>query len=359
MSADTAEPLRGALALALGGFSAPDSETPAAITLGARRSRGFGRCRVDNWTLREYDLHTPADLLAWVALDHTDWHDQPAVRSGEAPVVLPPNVASNVGKDRRRRFVVTACFALEGGMLIRSPDPLTDTGDQQPDAVHLRSRRNGEAKPILPGTSLSGALRARATRILNTLLHGQPKAEQRAEAFIDCMFGQDMHRDNVRQKDLKPTASRLVVEEREIDKEQRGAWLVQNRVSIDRFTGGAYDTALFAEAPYVGGDVAVSLVLQQPYLQADDAKQEQQQQAQAGLLLLLLKDLWTGDLPLGGTSSIGRGRLRGISATIQSETGDTWELRSPTDNPTTVAIHTESKHGLDDYVAALQKEFQL
>ena len=31
-------------------------------------------------------------------------------------------------------------------------------------------------------------------------------------------------------------------------------------------------------------------------------------EAQAGLLLLVLKDLWSGDLPLGGESSVGRGR---------------------------------------------------
>ncbi len=35
-----------------------------------------------------------------------------------------------------------------------------------------------------------------------------------------------------------------------------------------------------------------------------------------GLLLLVLKDLWTEDLPLGGESSVGRGRLRGQKATL-------------------------------------------
>jgi hypothetical protein len=34
-------------------------------------------------------------------------------------------------------------------------------------------------------------------------------------------------------------------------------------------------------------------------------------------LLVLLKDLWTGDLPLGGESGVGRGRLRGLSATLE------------------------------------------
>ena len=37
---------------------------------------------------------------------------------------------------------------------------------------------------------------------------------------------------------------------------------------------------------------------------------------EAGLALFLLKDLWTGNLPLGGEKSIGRGYLQGISAKI-------------------------------------------
>ncbi len=38
--------------------------------------------------------------------------------------------------------------------------------------------------------------------------------------------------------------------------------------------------------------------------------------AQIGLVLLLLKDLWTGDLPLGGEISVGRGRLTGKNAVL-------------------------------------------
>jgi hypothetical protein len=43
---------------------------------------------------------------------------------------------------------------------------------------------------------------------------------------------------------------------------------------------------------------------------------QQPTDAEIGLLLLLLKDLWTGDLPLGGEISVGRGRLQGIIARL-------------------------------------------
>jgi hypothetical protein len=97
--------------------------------------------------------------------------------------------------------------------------------------------------------------------------------------------------------------------------------LVQNRIAIDRFTGGAYHGALFSEQPIFGSDetrLTLELELRQP------------KKAEIGLLLLLLKDLWTSDLPVGGESSIGRGRLQGIKATmirqIPGEAVQTWTI---------------------------------
>ena len=55
-----------------------------------------------------------------------------------------------------------------------------------------------------------------------------------------------------------------------------------------------------------------------------------------GLLLLLLKDLWTGDLPLGGEISVGRGRLRGRSATLiwkRAEQTEEWRIERAGDDP--------------------------
>lgn len=47
------------------------------------------------------------------------------------------------------------------------------------------------------------------------------------------------------------------------------------------------------------------------------------------MLLLLLKDLWTGDLPLGGEASVGRGRLSGQRAELNWR-GETWVIQAGT-----------------------------
>jgi CRISPR/Cas system CSM-associated protein Csm3 (group 7 of RAMP superfamily) len=163
--------------------------------------------------------------------------------------------------------------------------------------VHLS---NHKGEPIIAGTSITGALRSRTHRILN-LFHNAATTRQR----INDLFG-------VFGKDLRvtenPSASRLLVEETVIEEPQFD--LVQNRVAIDRFTGGAKDSALFNEQPVFGRNkdktrLHVNLTIHNPKPQ------------DIGLMLLLLKDLWTGDLPLGGEASVGRGRLRGQTVHMQ------------------------------------------
>jgi len=75
-------------------------------------------------------------------------------------------------------------------------------------------------------------------------------------------------------------------------------------VAIDRFTQGVVPTALFDEQPYVGGTVHLRFELRNP------------RDGEIGLLLLVLKDLLTGQLPIGGTSSVGRGVLVGRRMTM-------------------------------------------
>jgi CRISPR/Cas system CSM-associated protein Csm3 (group 7 of RAMP superfamily) len=143
---------------------------------------------------------------------------------------------------------------------------------------------------VLSGTSLAGVLRHRAERIVNTL--------GKHQAIVKDLFG------FVEEDSKQAKASRLAVHESVIE---NTADLVQNRIAIDRFTGGAYHGALFSEQPIFGSDetrLTLELELRQP------------RKAEIGLLLLLLKDLWTSDLPVGGESSIGRGRLQGLKATM-------------------------------------------
>ena len=69
------------------------------------------------------------------------------------------------------------------------------------------------------------------------------------------------------------------------------------------------------------------------------------------MLLLLLKDLWTGDLPLGGESSIGRGRLRGLEAKLCDQENVIAEFKG---NGPQVQLVAGDRTALNDDVAALK-----
>ena len=265
------------------------------IRLGKRKRRGFGRCRVKDWCVDRYEVSTPAGMIAWLECRPSD--------TKRGPNIAPLLGVCLDGLEEPASCRLTGTFTITGSLLIRSK-----AGEPNaPDFVHLRSRRHETEVPVVSGTSLAGAIRARALRIANTM-HGS------GPAIIENLFG------NADKTGYK--ASRLWFEESVID---NCLDLVQSRIKIDRFTGGAYPGALFSEQPVFGrlacdSTVRLNLEIQQPT------------DSEIGLLLLLLKDLWTGDLPLGGESAVGRGRLKGKEAVLRLRRGKVLEEWAFLDN---------------------------
>ena len=265
-----------ALASALNAFSHGGN------ALGAKRSRGLGRVRA-TWAVRRFDLESSDGWMAWVRSDHADpigvSPTQSCIRdvlNGAAPAELTPLALLG---DTRRRVVLDLELILTHDILVRSPG----TEPEAPDVSHLSSG----GKPVLPGTSLAGVMRAQATRIAKLVRSRQDDADR----WIDRLFGP-------RFQGQRPPpghqlhASRVWVGEAIIEgaRAQR-----QTRIAIDRFTQGVVPTALFDEQTEVGGRAVIRLELRNPAA------------GELGLILLVLKDLLGGRLPVGGTSSVGRG----------------------------------------------------
>ena len=262
------------------------------IMLGGRKRRGYGACQVEDWQVHRYDMSDKNDILRWLEKDET--HPRPG-----GTLVEMLDISGQPGLLTADTCHLSATFDIVTSLLIRA----TSANSKDPDMVHLR---NAAGQSIVSGTSLAGALRAQASRILRTL-----RTDAQTKTFIDNLFGREM---DDRHK-VKPHASRLWVREAEI--EPAIADRVQSRVKIDRFTGGSYPAALFDQLPVFGGRVTLDLTVQSP------------SDADVGLLLLLLKDLWTGDLPLGGEASVGRGRLSGQRAELNWR-GETWVIQAGT-----------------------------
>lgn len=325
---DNETALRRGLASALTGLQ----DNPAGGGVGARTARGFGRAAVKSWALTTYDLETREGLLAWIGAGQDTTEPLASYTRGPDISSL---LASGQVCDARSWFSISASLALDGPLLVAaSGAPTVQVGA---DAVHIRSFRpkaNDEAGgdgpvPILPGASLGGVIRGRALRIARTVSGNVAGPSQK---LVGDMFG------SVSQ------ASRVRLEEHQITRAPHED-LVQNRIRIDRFTGGTSPGALFNEQPVSGESATVQLGLRL----INPVPEE------IGLLLLVLKDLWTGDLPVGGGASVGRGRLRGNSARMEHREPDgachRWTVAAGDDG----RLQGDDLAGLEDYVAALHR----
>lgn len=270
------------------------------IRLGARTRRGYGRGEVESWKIHDLKMCNPEDVMAWL-------RDDPWSRP-ESNLKPEP-----LHTDQQRYFRIEADFQLRTSLLIRS-----SSGDPEaPDMIHLQS----DGEPVLPGTSFAGAFRHRATLIANTICW--------ANDAVDKMFGYVYEDKGTNKQKTDAQASRVWIEE-QLVKNVRYQW--QDRVAIDRFTGGSLEGALFNEKPVYplsldeiakkesSSNLRLILTLEEP------------EEAEIGLLLLTLRDFWSGHAALGGETSNGRGTLQGIKAkliyknTDDPNNTDEWQL---------------------------------
>lgn len=310
------------------------------IRLGARKRRGYGRCQVENWAVSHYNLTEPGDLCAWLETPTTA--HRPDANTGKIASAL--KVSADT-RDERSQFAIHSTFNLDdSSLLIRSGFGRADAG---PDMEHLHAvNKDGNRLPVIPGTSWGGVIRHRALRIAKTIADDDESAEMRAGCIVSRLFGWMPERENDQRSHSTSTkkpgeASKVTFDETII---MNGQSLYQTRVRIDRFTGGAFETALFEQAPVYGKhNTTVGF-----HVQVRDPSS-----SEMGLLLLVLKDLWTGDLPVGGEASVGRGRLQGIKATVDTPDESRFQLRQGEEM---LGLTTTQQETLQGYVDALWTE---
>lgn len=204
-----------------------------------------------------------------------------------------------------------------------------------------------EAQLLIPGTSIRGALRSRASRIARTVLAAKNKLstfashdlhEQIAAEpnLVRYMFGSTEYRGAVTVYDCLST--------------ERGKRIEVTHNAIDRWTGGVIDGGLFTEAVYLGTKwepIRIDIDLRQllnnieaekgpeddgTTVGADEAgvgseDREQPKPTHADyahaayvLLGLVLAELSAGTLPLGSRSTRGLGQV--VLSTIEVEGAD-------------------------------------
>lgn len=301
----------------------------AGISVGAITAKGFGKMRSKG-------------KCGYVVFDFKNDNDAAEkwlsyLKDGK----LPSNtfiVEENAVQYAKKNFVLDAEFALKSSLLVRDYD-VEEYIDSNAGSISAVQMKSGD-KYLIPGSSVKGAMRSCAEKILLAIIGEKQeklKKFEKSKKFLDNLMGF---------ANVNGTAgkrSQLFVDEVYIDKrvlvEQK-----QTRNRIDRFTGGTIESALFTEIPVWQRNKGV------PVIKLHCCVRECTK-AQAGLMLLLLREMWLGDLAFGGGKTIGRGVVEGISANIYYN-GDSFVIQD--ENIKFIVSGDKSK--LEEYVGALVGE---
>lgn len=295
------------------------------ISLGAKTTAGFGKITLIEESAKIYlfDFEkNKKNVYNWLTRNFTNDN---LITKDDLPAPF---------SFKTRQFSITARFILKNSLIVRSYSDEAELSD----ATQLKSGKDW----VIPRTSLKGAIRARAERIVNTL--GLKKGCE----IITELFGfveEDLKEMNCKLpekfKGLKAKKGKIRIQEIYLEPEKFPAEL-QTRIKIDRFTGGVIEGALFDSMPVFAPEQAEYLTLR---MEIDDYHD-----SEAGLLLLVLKDFWSGDLPVGGEKNIGRGVFQGVQAEIN------WDDKSIKIEKDIGKLSPEQEADLQNFVDALSQE---
>lgn len=265
-----------------------------AISIGAMGSKGFGKITISE--VKAYSFVFPEDGRKWLKyLENglTEDLDYFSVNLKEYP---------KLEKRNNLLLDIDAVFEIKNALMIGSS--IVESGedeDKDPDKTALTSREQF----VLSGTALKGAIRDRAVRIYNTVFGKHVSGNEDPEDIKELFGWVDEEG-----KESCKSKSRVRVTESYINKDTVHHDR-QPRIKIDRFTGGVIGGALFETEPIWHKEEKIKVKIQVKKQKVRDSSWE------VGLMLLVLKDLWNADLPVGGEKSIGRGLLVGRQARIR------------------------------------------
>ncbi|WP_455542952.1 RAMP superfamily CRISPR-associated protein [Intestinibacter sp.] len=244
------------------------------LRLGANKMSGFGRFKVEKVQVRALDLENKKDLKSYILDD-------------KRYVELNLADFKDVGNEGYIEFDFEG--SIIDSMIVKQEIYASDVDDV--DCINMV---NSDGDSIIPGTTIKGLFREYNTKILETL------GLDDKLFLIEDIYGNDSsNRDKDSHKIGKLLTSDVVIENEK--------YCTYNRIKVDRFTGGVVTGGKFDEKR-VQGDFKFRVALK---------KLEENNSAAVGLILLTLRDLGLAKLPIGSSSSIGAGRIKGKNIAVR------------------------------------------
>jgi len=332
-----------------------------AVSLGGRTGSGQGTIQVIGPKLRRTGGTTDSDTLTAPAdvLDTLIGQDEEGtpipLELGGWSLEEPAHITINW-------WSPTGIFVAEDENLTKQRKEKAQETDPTADGVTEPLRDPSvpwdEAQLLIPGTSIRGALRSRASRIARTVLAAEAE-NTKTENKLTPFTSHDVHDQIAAEPNLVrymfgSTEYRGAVTVHDCLSTERGKRIEVTHNAIDRWTGGVIDGGLFTEAVYLGTHwepITIDIDLRQllnnieaekgeakskpkeaekKETEQDDQKDSQQREhvyahyahASYVLLGLVLAELSAGTLPLGSRSTRGLGQV--VVSTIVVR-GSTWD----------------------------------
>ena len=316
------------------------------VAFGGRQNAGWGRVALSDsekaWTLTKAEPGSRAGLEEWLS------------GAGGRSVDVAP---VDCGGSGRMRIEIT--WDSPTGILVAEPQD--DGSQEEADAGAAGGSPEGadseETKParplragpeesdpiVLPGSSVRGALRTRATRIARTILLAKKDPSTEAD-WSDAGVHEQLAQDPSLVRDLFGSTTHrgaLTVLDTLTAKDGPSRKVTHN--AGDRWTGGVADGLLYSEEVYdsTWNSIVLELDLDRLLTNAragleetsgqEDSQGEDRSCAAFCLLGLVLAELAAGTLPLGsrGTRGMGQVEVKAIAVTGGKGLGiENWSLKA-------------------------------
>ncbi|MFA7413307.1 MAG: RAMP superfamily CRISPR-associated protein [Rhizobium sp.] len=302
------------------------------IHLGGATTRGYGAVKLEGATLGSISLRNRAEFLAALAGSVAQVNDLAPAQPVES----------------RARLVIRIRWTAVGPVMIKASEEGLEI-----KIVPLTTEVDGKQIPIIPGSSIKGVMRAMAERIMATVCKiDQPTGSgglrfrqmmgedfKSSDRLVTALFGaasedaepgQTVRRrgkaalgfSDARAKEsgIPSKTWRQVTDEMGGIKSLREHGRREMHVAIDRFTAAPADGKLFSSLSLIGMQYTdMKIELSPERLSVLDAKE---QAAALALLLLVLREMADGQVPIGSGSTRGHGMISvdGLSFSLEGST---------------------------------------
>ena len=235
------------------------------VRLGCKKTRGYGELKITSVRIKEYTAEN--------ILEYKDAYD-----IKEAIKQLPDckEKCFEEAYNLSHYVHIEVPLKMRGGISIRQYFAQKD----EPDFAHITAN----TFPVIPGTSFAGAIRSRMRQMLCEIFF--QKSQNEIDSIMDYLFGYV--------KEKKAHCSNIVIKESVINSAKS---LTIARTAVSRFESSAKSKSYRKEKTYVDGTLTLKI----------DISKKIYTDWIVGLLLLVIKDIQNGYLPVGGQTAIGRG----------------------------------------------------